>query len=66
VRGQYVQANIARIANNVKGLADLKGFRSLGVPLEFCGNSIEEGICMYEVSQIDGRRVQEYGLEESR
>jgi hypothetical protein len=59
-------ADIVRMANNVKGRAELKGFRSLGVPLKFHGNSIEEGIRMYEASEIDGRRVQEYGLEESR
>jgi len=59
-------ADIVRMANNFKGRAELKGFRSLDVPLKFHGNSIEEGIRMYDASKIDGWRVWEYGLEESR
>jgi len=58
-------ADVARMLNNAKGRAELNGFRSLGVALKFHGNDIEEGIRKYEASQIDGRRVREYGLDES-
>ena len=63
--GGHDNADIARMANNVKGRAELKGFLSLGVVLKFHGNDIEEGIRKYEASQIDGRHVREYGLDES-
>jgi len=58
-------ADVARMVNNAKGRAELNGFRSLGVALKFHDNDIEEGIRKYEASQIDGRRVREYGLDES-
>jgi len=41
-------ADVARMANNVKGRFELKGFRALGVVLEFQGNDVEEGIRLYE------------------
>jgi len=53
------------MVNNVKGRFELKGFRALGVVLEFCGNDVEEGIRLYEASTINGNDVKKYGLEES-
>ena len=54
------------MANNPKGRAELQGFRELGFSLVYNGNDIERGIALYESSEIDGKRVLEYGLEESR
>ena len=56
---------MSRMANNSKGSSEMKGFKALGIIPKYNGNDMEEGIRLYESSEIDGRRVKQYGLEES-
>ena len=54
-----------RMANNSKGRAEMEGFKKLGFELMYAGKDIQEGIRLYESSDLGSKQLRQYGLEES-
>ena len=54
-----------RMANNSKGRAEMEGFKELGFKLVYAGKDIQEGIRLYESSDLGSKQLRQYGLEES-
>ena len=47
-----------RMANNSKGRAEMEGFKELGFELMYAGKDIQEGIRLYESSDLGSKQLQ--------